>query len=64
MKSMNDIIASLFPESSSVARDDGSKTSTSENAIPAIADLLLSISLALVQLNKSKKEEHLNGADE
>lgn len=64
MKSMYDVIHRSFFESSSSARVDGSKTSASDNAIPAIADLLLSISLALAQLNKTKKEEHLNGADE
>ena len=64
MTSMYDTIHRLLFESSPAVRGDGSKTSTSENAIPAIADLLLGISLALAQLNKSKKEEHVNGIDE
>ena len=64
MKSMYDTIHRAFFESTSAVRGDGSKTSTPDNAIPAIADLLLGISLALAQLNKSKKEDHLNGIDE
>ena len=61
MESLNDIISSVFSEFTSGVRDNGS-IELSPCGVSIV--IFAGTSLALAQLKKIKKEEHVNGIDE